>query len=211
MTKVLLINACLSLLILTSCNNSREVEERKDSPVTSYQEEVKDFSNNNKDLSPLEIGQNFVMQTQNELAKNLINEINTRGTEHALNFCSVKAYPLTDSMAKSLDIQIKRVSDRIRNPNNKANKQELAYITKSKKRLAEGEKINPEMTETDNKMLGYYPIMTNSMCMQCHGSPETEVLSETLSQIKSIYPKDKAMNYNTNELRGIWVVVMNKK
>jgi len=211
MTKVILNSVFLSLLILISCNNSTEVEEKKDSLVKANQEEVKDYSDNKKDLTPIEQGQNFVMETQKVLAKNLINEISTKGTEHALTFCSVKAYPLTDSMAQSLNIQIKRVSDKIRNPNNKANKQEAAYITKSKKLLAKGEKIKPEMTETNKKIVGYYPIMTNKMCMQCHGNPDTEVLSETLLQIKKLYPNDKAIGYKSNELRGIWVVEMNKK
>ena len=211
MIKVILNSVFLGLLILISCNNSTEVEETKDSLVKSHQEEVKDNFDHKKDLASLELGQNFVMQTQKVLAKNLINEINTKGTEHALTFCSVKAYPLTDSMAQSLSAQIKRVTDKIRNPDNKANKQEAAYITASKKLLAKGEKIKPEMTETNKKIVGYYPIMTNKMCLQCHGNPNTEVSSETLLRIKELYPNDKALDYKANELRGIWVIEMNKE
>ncbi len=151
------------------------------------------------------------MQTQKVLAENLMNEINTQGTVHAFTFCSAKAVTLTDSMALALNIQIKRVSDKPRNPNNKANKQESAYITKSKEFMAKGEKIKPEMTETNGKMVGYYPIMTNQICMQCHGNQDTEVLSETLLQINKLYPNDKGIDYKINELRGIWVVEMNKK
>ena len=114
-------------------------------------------------------------------------------------------------MALALNIQIKRVSDKPRNPNNKANKLESAYISKSKEFLAKGEKIKPKMTETNGKMVGYYPIMTNQICMQCHGNQETEVLSETLLQINKLYPNDKGIDYKINELRGIWVVEMNKK
>jgi len=194
-----------------SCNNSSEGEETKDSIVKTDQEDVKDYSDNQKDLTPLEQGQNFAVQTQQVLAKNLMNEINTKGTVHAFTFCSAKAYTLTDSMALALNILIKRVSDKTRNPNNKANKKEAAYITESKELLAKGEKIKPEMTEINGKMVGYYPIMTNNMCMQCHGNQDTEVLSEILLQIKKLYPNDKAIDYKTNELRGIWVVEMNKK
>jgi len=77
--------------------------------------------------------------------------------------------------------------------------------------MAKGEKIKPEMTETNGKMVGYYPIMTNQICMQCHGNQDTEVLSETLLQINKLYPNDKGIDYKINELRGIWVVEMNKK
>lgn len=201
----------ISLLILMSCNNSSKGDKTKDSLVKTHQEEVKDNSDNKKDLTPLEQGLNYAMQTQKVLAENLMNEINTKGTVHAITFCSAKAYALTDSMAIALNVQIKRASDKPRNPNNKANKQEAAYIAKSKEFLAMGEKIKPEMTETNGKMVGYYPIMTNIMCMQCHGNQDTEVLSETLLQIKNIYPNDKGIDYKINELRGIWVVKMNKK
>lgn len=196
--------------MLLGCNNSSEGDSIKDSNVKTYQEEVKDNSDNKNDLTSLEQGLNFAMQTQKVLAENLINEINTKGTVHALNFCSAKAYTLTDSMALALNVRIKRVSDKPRNPNNKANKQEAAYITKSKEFLAKGENIKPEMSETNGKMVGYYPITTNQVCMQCHGNRDTEVLSETLLQIENLYPNDKGIDYKINELRGIWVVEMNK-
>lgn len=201
----------ISLLFLVSCHNLSEGDKTKDSREKNYQEEIKDHSDNKKDLTPLEQGLNFVMQTQTVLAENLISEINTQGTVQALTFCSAKAFTLTDSMGLALNIQIKRVSDKPRNPNNKANKQESVYITKSKELLAKGEQIKPEMTETKEKMVGYYPIMTNQLCMQCHGNQDTEVLSETLLQINKLYPNDKGIDYKINELRGIWVVEMNKK
>ena len=211
MKKVIWNSLFISLLLFLSCNNSSEGDKTKDSRVKTYQENVKDHTDNKKDLTPLEQGLNFAMQTQKVLAENLMNEINTQGTVHAFTFCSAKAFALTDSMALALNIQIKRVSDKPRNPNNKANKQESAYITKSKEFLENGDKITPKMTETNGKMVGYYPIMTNQICMQCHGNQDTEVLSETLLQINKLYPNDKGIDYNINELRGIWVVEMNKK
>jgi len=211
MKKIIWNSLFMSLLLFLSCNNSSEGDKTKDSRVKTYQEEVKDHTDNKKDLTPLEQGLNFAMQTQKVLAKNLINEINTQGTVHAFTFCSAKSIALTDSMALALNIQIKRVSDKPRNPNNKANEQESTYITKSKEFLAKGEKIKPEMTENNGKMVGYYPIMTNQVCMQCHGNHDTEVLSETHLQINKLYPNDKGIDYKINELRGIWVVEMNQK
>ena len=198
-------------LILLGCSNLSEGDKTKDSSVETDQEEVKKYSESKNDLTPLEQGLNFAMQTQKVLAKNLVNEINTKGTLHAVTFCSAEAYPLTDSMALALDVQMKRVSDQARNPNNKANKQEAAYIAKSKEFLEKGEMVKPKMTEVNGRMVGYYPIITNQLCLQCHGSQGGEVLSETFTQIKNLYPNDKAIGYEVNELRGIWVVEMNKK
>lgn len=198
MKKIIWNSLFLISLILLSCNNISEGAHSND-------------STNQNNINHLEEGMKFAMQTQKVLAKNLINEIKTKGTVGAVTFCSAKAYPLTDSMAIALDVQLRRVSDQPRNPNNKANTQEAAYIAKSKEFLKKGEDVKPKMTEINGRMVGYYPIITNQLCLQCHGSQGGEVVSETLLQIESLYPNDKAIDYNINELRGIWVVEMNKK
>ncbi|NPD48164.1 MULTISPECIES: DUF3365 domain-containing protein [unclassified Lentimicrobium] len=198
MKKIIWNSLFLVSLILWGCNSSSEEAHKNDSTKQN-------------DINHLEEGLNFAMQTQKVLAKNLINEINIKGTVGAVTFCSAKAYPLTDSMAIALDVQLKRVSDQARNPNNKANPQEAAYIAKSKEFLKKGEMVKPKMTEINGRMVGYYPIITNQLCLQCHGSQGAELKPETLLQIAGLYPNDKAINYNINELRGIWVVEMNKK
>lgn len=160
--------------------------------------------------TPLQLGQELAMNTKKVLGKNLMGAINSKGTAEALSFCNTKAIHLTDSMAIELNAKIKRVSDKNRNPNNKANEQELAYIESAKAQLEAGEEITPQLTEIDNKLVGYYPITTNQMCLQCHGELNTDVKTETLQKIKELYPADKATGYSTNQLRGIWVVEMDK-
>ena len=193
------------ILILLSCNNSSRGDKAQDKQVKTYQEKVKD------DKELIEKGMSFAMQTQRVLASNLINAINTKGTLHALTFCADKAYSLTDSMSNELEAKIKRVSDNPRNPGNEAGKQEAAYILKSKELLAKGEEIKPKLTEINGKMVGYYPIITNQICMQCHGIQGTDVLPEILTQIENLYPDDQGIGYKINELRGIWVVEMDKE
>lgn len=191
-------------LILMGCNNSSEGDHTKDSSNHNAQEEQ-------KDVKYIEEGLQFAMQTQKVLAGNLMNEIKTNGTVQAVTFCSAKAYPLTDSMGIALNAQLKRVSDQARNLNNKANQEELAYIAKSKELLAKGEMLKPKMTEVNGRMVGYYPILTNQVCLQCHGSQGKEMTTETHSRIADLYPNDQAIDYKINELRGIWVVEMDKK
>lgn len=176
-----------------------------------YQEESKKHVQSNDEIPPIEQGKKLAVQTKGVLGKNLLNAINTKGTEGALAFCSTKAIHLTDSMATELNAHIKRVSDKNRNPNNAANETELSYILNAKELLAAGNEIKPQLTKHENKYIGYYPIMTNQMCMQCHGEVETQIKSNTLAKIKDIYPNDKAFNYKENELRGIWVVEFEDK
>ena len=177
-----------------------------------YQEEKQKHQlTSTTNMSPIEVGKNIAMQTKSVLGKNLLEAINTKGTENAVSFCSIKAIPLTDSMALLLNAKVKRVSDKNRNPNNKANKTELAYIESIKLAISKGEVPKPKLTTLEDKQIGYYPIITNKMCMQCHGQVVKEILPNTLSKLKKLYPNDRAVGYKLDELRGIWVVEMDKK
>ncbi len=173
-----------------------------------YQEEH--GKDNSSDLTPMEKGKRIAMQTKGTLGKNLLNAINSNGTEYALTFCNSRAIPLTDSMSLVLNASVKRVSDKNRNPNNKANTQELAYIRKAKEALSNGKSVDPKLITGENSYTGYYPILTNQMCLQCHGNPGTDLTTEVSDKIKALYPADLATGYGLNELRGIWVVEMEK-
>lgn len=153
-------------------------------------------------------GQQYAMATKAVLGKNLLAAINEKGATGAVEFCNTRAIPLTDSMQHVQNVQIKRVSDQARNPANQANAEELAYLKAAKAALQNGETILGKIAERNGQMVGYYPIMTNEMCLQCHGDPEKRIQSETLSKIRSLYPTDQAVGYGPDQLRGIWVVEM---
>jgi pimeloyl-ACP methyl ester carboxylesterase len=161
--------------------------------------------------TPLELGRNIALQTKAALGKNLMNAISTRGTEGALEFCSEKAFLLTDSMSKILEAKIRRVSDKNRSALNAATGDELVYIRDAKAQLITGEAVKPKMQEKNGSHVGYYPIVTETMCLQCHGKPGTDVSANTMAKLRQLYPNDKATGYGLNELRGIWVIEMNKK
>lgn len=175
-----------------------------------YPEDKKNFSTVTERISYVELGKKYALQTKAVLGKNLKGAIKANGTEEAVSFCNSRAYPLTDSMSVELNVHIKRVSDQPRNPNNQANSQELNYMKETKTLLASGEKLKPQMNEIDGKMVGYYPITTNAMCLQCHGVVGEQINKEVSMTLKSLYPNDKATGYGENELRGIWVVTMDK-
>ncbi len=185
--------------------------EKDDWFKTLFNKEKKKNKANDAELSYAELGKKYVLSTKSVLGKNLKGAIKKKGTEHAVSFCNERAYHLTDSMSNQLHTSIKRVSDLPRNPTNKANKDELSYILAGKEALLNGKKIKPLVQEVNGKMVAYYPITTNKMCMQCHGEPNKQIKSETLAKIQLLYPNDIATGYGENELRGIWVVQMDKK
>jgi cytochrome c553 len=152
-----------------------------------------------------EIGMEYALATKQLLGKNLMGAIQSNGTLHALEFCNVQAMPLTDSMSTAYNATIKRVSDRNRNPNNKASNEEIAYILKFSDQIADGLEPEPITVSVGSKIHFYYPIVTNTMCLKCHGKTE-QMESEVVSKITALYPDDKAVGYKENEVRGIWSI-----
>lgn len=171
-----------------------------------YEEEHQKYTSQEKEVPAIEQGQKLAMQTKSVLGKNLMGTIKAEGTDAALEFCNIEAFPLIDSMSTFLNAKIKRVSDKPRNENHMANAEELEYILAAKNTLANNETVKGAIKEVDDKMIAYYPITTNTMCLQCHGATETQIKPSTMNLLSKLYPKDKATGYGENELRGIWVV-----
>lgn len=170
----------------------------------SYINKGKKSANVDVKKSPADIGLEYALGTKKVLGKNLMGTIQKKGTLEALQFCNEKAYPLTDSMAVKFNATIKRVSDKPRNIKNKATVKEVEIINQYKKMVADKSDIKPITETIDGKTQFYYPIVTNSMCLQCHGTPNKQIKPVTLEKLAMLYPKDKAQNYDVNQVRGIW-------
>lgn len=165
---------------------------------------------NLKKLSYSEKGLKYALATKSVLGKNLMGTIQKKGTLAALNFCNVQAFPLTDSMSVVYKATIKRVSDKPRNIKNVANTLEKGYINIFKEETKANKESEPIVVESAENVKFYYPIKTNSMCLQCHGTPTSDIKSTTLAQIDKLYPKDLAIGYSENQVRGIWSITFNK-
>ena len=155
-------------------------------------------------------GQQLAKETQTALGGNLKRALENGGPVAAVSFCQTRAIPITDEMSAKLDANIRRVSDRPRNPDNRASGLELDLIRQFKAALARGDKPTPAVREVEDRMIGYYPIVTNGMCLQCHGTVGSEITAETHAVIEEAYPTDQATGYGANELRGLFVIAMDE-
>lgn len=164
----------------------------------------------NTQPSVKERGMQMAQTTKAELGKNLMGQIQKNGVIAALDFCNIQALPITDSMAIVHKAHIKRVTDKPRNPQNKADVAELQYLENFKRQVAAGGEVDPIVVEMGNEAEFYYPILTNSMCLKCHGTPGKELEMLTLSKIQELYPMDKATGYSENEVRGMWSISFEK-
>ena len=202
MKKTILLFSILSLVIfMTNCNTTREKKKGIPAASTDSISQIK---------SPLENGQEMAMKTKAILGKYLVTSIQDMGPEGAIEFCSSRAIQITDSMSTLLGSRIKRVAERNRNPVNGASADELAYMKEINASLARNEKPKPQLKETAETYTGYYPILTEQLCLQCHGDKKTDIKPATFTTLNRLYPGDKATGFKLNELRGIWVVEMKK-
>ena len=146
----------------------------------------------------------YASETKRLLMKNVGQKIAMGGAEMALDFCNIEAMPLTKSMSDKYGLKISRVSDKMRNPKNIANAEELKLIEQYKKQLLAGETLKPVRTETHY----YEPLVTNGMCLQCHGEVAKNIQPKVANKIAELYPNDLATGYKENEVRGLISIKM---
>ncbi len=153
-----------------------------------------------------EKGMEYAMATQAVLGKTLQGKIKSEGTVAAIGFCNLRALPITDSLSREKGAAISRITDRPRNPLNRASDEEMKFISRFRGELAAGEAPEALVVRQDDRTNFYYPILTNNLCLQCHGRPEKEITPEVLSVLRERYPGDRATGYAANEFRGLWKV-----
>ncbi|MBR9758408.1 MAG: DUF3365 domain-containing protein [Algicola sp.] len=157
-----------------------------------------------------ERGMAYAMLTKAQLGKNLMGTIKKEGTLQAVSFCNEVAYPITDSVAMAHKVQIKRVSNKARNPKNSANAYATGLIEQYTKDMEAQKTPKAVVIEQDSTVKFYAPITTNTMCIQCHGTPGQDIKPEVYSRIKQLYPNDLAVGYDVDQVRGLWEITMKK-
>lgn len=174
----------LSTLLLTACGNPK----------------------NPKDLTELKSQMdNAATEAQKALLAHVSSAIEKGGTEYAVDFCNLKALAITDSLSEQYGYSISRITDRNRNPEN-------GLETETERLIFEQFKENNELTDSlliVNNQLHFYKRINAGMpaCIKCHGKPETDIESGTLTKIKSLYPADLATGYALNDFRGLWKII----
>jgi len=156
----------------------------------------------------LQRGLEAAMATKEALGGELMRAMKAGGPEGAVAFCNTQALPITQQMSQALGMKVSRVSDRPRNPGNAADAQEREIIGAFKEALASDQRPVPVLREDGDKVTTYYPIITDSKCLACHGVPGDDISPATGAVIEAAYPEDQATGYGVNELRGLFVVTM---
>ncbi|WP_171047139.1 Tll0287-like domain-containing protein [Mesohalobacter halotolerans] len=184
-------------------------EHIKDEGMNAFQQKGKKL-HQQKRKGPKQKGLDIAMATKKELGKNLMKAINEKGPADAVEFCNLKAIPITSQKEEQFNAKIKRASDKPRNPNNLATAHEETHINTFKEMIAQGESPEPIVEKNKESFNFYYPIVTNTMCLKCHGEVGKTINAETYKTIKLKYPEDRAIGYEVNQVRGIWHIEFQK-
>ncbi len=178
-------------LILISCNSHQET-------LVNLTEEER--------LILVTRGEEAAQDLIKTLGGNLVQKMNDGGPLEALSFCNTNAMELTTSSAlgKQPSRVFKRVSNRIRNLSNRPDQFEQLAINQ----FISSDGSMPihyvqKTSRKDETVYRYYkPLMTNGLCLTCHGSVD-DMDPEVLNSILSLYPHDEAVGYGLDEFRGL--------
>jgi len=123
-----------------------------------------------------------------------------RGPLAAIEVCQLEA-PELASAAAAPGIRVGRSSHRVRNPDNAPKPWQRALLDDW---LARPGTQSARLLALDHDRYGYAePIITQPLCLACHGSTLSPEISE---QLALLYPEDEATGFAAGELRGLfWV------
>ncbi len=155
-----------------------------------------------------EKGQAITAQAFGVLSSRLGKAISDAGLTNAVEFCSVHGITFTTSVGVTNQVVLRRVTHQPRNPQNRADTNELAIIRRFQAELSKGVTPKPEISANKADSFTYYaPIVLNlPLCLSCHGQPGTDIKPDVLAQIKKTYPADKATGFKQGQVRGLWSV-----
>jgi hypothetical protein len=151
-------------------------------------------------------GKDITQQAFALLSANLGKALAEGGVTNALSYCSEKALPLTQLVADTNQVHLRRVTQRPRNPANRADTSDSATLRAFQAQLAEASQVSPVVrTNADGSVTFFAPIvLNNTLCLRCHGEVGKDIWADNAAFIRSLYPRDEATGFKLGQLRGMW-------
>lgn len=145
------------------------------------------------------------------------------GAVTALEVCKEKASQISTKISKQAGFRIGRTSLKPRNANNTPDEWEKKVLSAFETRKAEGESPKKlefyQVVENEGqRQLRYMKaIPTRGVCLECHGSTGSHIVTEDTDYIdeavqkklKELYPNDNATDFKVGDLRGAFSITDN--
>jgi uncharacterized protein DUF3365 len=199
----------ISLFLVFGCSsNSSKLTDSTSEKNSKSDVKVAYIYQNDEQFNALkDKGARIAKISQVALGKALQNAIAKGGYENAVGFCKNEAMRITDSISNSEDVDIKRVAKKNRNPANATDEVESKIFKQYIMEFLSGTTLKPRIAINENGNPVYYkPIITNKMCLTCHGTPGETMSLEITDIIRENYPDDKATNFSAGHPRGMWAI-----
>jgi hypothetical protein len=199
MTKVLLSTALYGLLCSgLACSDGSEGDSQTEESAIqtiAYAEDT---------LLYRQAATSLVQEFQTELKSELMAALNAGGAVNAIQVCRKKA-PGIQAETSGDTWMIKRVSQKYRNPDNRADSTEVTILSRFADSTAPAHLEDWQITDSSVTYTYYQPIYTMPLCLNCHGDLQT-LAPGVMAALKKHYPLDRATGYRSGELRGVFVV-----
>lgn len=141
------------------------------------------------------------------MSNRLVRHLEEGGVPAAIDYCSLAAYPMTDSLSEAFGATIRRTALRYRNPANAPNDAERTVLEHYARVMAEDGRAAPTVERSDDGSVSFYaPIVLLQPCTRCHGSVGERISDEDYALIRERYPADSATGFSAGDLRGIWSI-----
>jgi hypothetical protein len=157
---------------------------------------------------PAKAGPEIIAEVSSKLITALTDAIAKDGAASAIAVCSERAPEIAAEVGKTHGVTVRRATEKPRNPNNAAADAEKIILAAFATDLEKKQPPKPQSIKNlDQSTSLFAPIViSNPLCLQCHGTPEGDIAPATLTAIRNLYPEDKATGYKTGDLRGLWSV-----
>ena len=190
--------AVVLISLLTSCG-SEEIENNNSTEKENKQSELLNVKRKE--------GQKIVQESFHALSTQLKTALKDSGVSYALQFCNTAAYPITDSLSEAHSVSIKRTALNYRNPNNAPTPTEESLLAHFQSLIQDKKEPGDTLLVGEDGSYSYYtPIIMMKNCLKCHGQPGVQIAENDFETINRLYPEDRAINFKTGDLRGMWVV-----
>ncbi len=197
MKKSLFISCLAALLVACTAQSDKETDKVKTGEVSpEFAQDATTYH---------EAAEKLVAGFTGELREELMAALSGGDAVGVIEVCATKA-PEIAAAHSAGGWSIRRVSDRSRNPDNRATTTETVILLGFADTA-----VTPPFVETweeldSLKAYRYYkPIRTEPLCLKCHGDLQT-LAPGVMDAVKKRYPSDRATGYKAGELRGMLVV-----
>ncbi|SMG43462.1 Protein of unknown function [Marivirga sericea] len=207
------LSIAIVMMVVWACGFSTEKRRPKQIEDTQQQRAVKKVSEADIINKTTKLGDSITQIAASVFMGKTSEKFSEDGYKGAAEYCSMNAYPLTDSLAKEYKVFLKRVSSKYRNPNNAPSDLERQVLDAYEYSVEQDDEIgsNVQFIRPGDTILYNKPIrIPSELCLNCHGSP-SQISDEIKTILKEEYPQDLATGYKVGDLRGMWSLKFLKK